>query len=63
MIKALLMFVGGNALWDKLVEFFGSSEAVVATAVAIAAIILIVRYFKEILWFAVIAYILWTLLH
>lgn len=63
MIKALLMFVGGNALWDKLVEFFGSPDAVVATAVAIAAIILIVKYFREILWFAVVAYILWMLLH
>ncbi|MBO4400940.1 MAG: hypothetical protein J5809_03740 [Selenomonadaceae bacterium] len=63
MIKAVLMFVFGNALWDKLVEFFGSPEAVVATAVAIIVIVLVVKFFKEIVGLVVIAYILWLLLH
>lgn len=63
MIKAVLMFVFGNALWDKLVEFFGSPEAVVATAVAIVVIVFVVKYFQEILWFVVVAYILWMLMH
>ncbi len=62
MVKALLMFVFGNAFWDKLVEFFGSPEAVVATAVAIVVIIFVVRFFKEILWFVVVAYILYMLM-
>ena len=61
MIKAMLMFVGGNALWDKLVEFFGSPDAVVLTAVAIAVIVLVVRFFKEVVGLIVIAYILWFL--
>lgn len=62
MIKAMLMFVFGNAFWDKLVEFFGSPDAVVLTALAIAAIILIVRFFKEVVGFIIIAYILWMFL-
>ncbi len=56
MIKALLMFVFGNAFWDKLVEIFGSPEAVVEVTIALLVVAFIVKYFKVIL--GVIAVIL-----
>ena len=56
MIKALLMFVFGNAFWDKLVEIFGSPEAVVEVTIALLVVAFIVKYFKVIL--GVIAIIL-----
>ncbi|MBQ7705070.1 MAG: hypothetical protein IJT73_06570 [Selenomonadaceae bacterium] len=58
MIKAILMFVGGNAFWDELVEFFGSTENVVAVSILLVAVILIIRYFKIILWIVLIIVIL-----
>lgn len=56
MIKTLLMFVFGNAFWDKLVEIFGSPEAVVEVTIALLVVAFIVKYFKVIL--GVIAVIL-----
>ena len=56
MIKALLMFVFGNAFWDKLVEIFGSPEAVVEVTIALLVVAFIIKYFKVIL--GVIAVIL-----
>lgn len=63
MVKAILMFVGGNALWDKLVDYFGSTEAVVEAAVGFLGLFLLVKFFKEIIGFAVIIFILWAILH
>lgn len=63
MVKAILMFVGGNALWDKLVDYFGSTEAVVEAAVIFLGLFLLVKFFKEIIGFAVIIFILWAILH
>ena len=56
MIKTLLMFVFGNAFWDKLVEIFGSPEAVVEVTIALLVVAFIIKYFKVIL--GVIAVIL-----
>ncbi len=56
MIKALLMFVFGNAFWDKLVEIFGSPEAVVEVTIVLLVVAFIIKYFKVIL--GVIAIIL-----
>ncbi len=63
MIKAILMFVGGNALWDKLVDYFGSTEAVVEVAIGFIGLFLLVKFFKEIIGFAVLIFILWAILH
>ena len=63
MIKALIMFVFGNALWDKLVEYFGSTDAVVEAAVAALIVALIIKFHKEILSFAIVILILWIIFH
>lgn len=63
MIKAILAFVGGNALWDKLVEYFGSTNAVIEVAIMLIGLFLLVKFFKEIIGFAVIIFILWAILH
>ena len=49
MIKSLIMFVFGNALWDKLVEIFGSTDAVVEATVTLIVAGLIVYYFRQII--------------
>jgi hypothetical protein len=43
------MFVFGNALWDKLVEIFGSTDAVVEATVTLIVAGLIVYYFRQII--------------
>ena len=63
MIKALIMFVFGNALWDKLVEYFGSPEAVVEVAVIIVIVALVIKFHKEIISFAIIIFLLWMIFH
>ncbi|MBR5914743.1 MAG: hypothetical protein IKZ58_10350 [Selenomonadaceae bacterium] len=63
MIKALIMFVFGNALWDKLVEYFGSTEAVVEAAIIAVIVALIIKFHKEILSFAIVILILWIIFH
>lgn len=62
MVKAILMFIGGNALWDKLVEFFGSTNAVIEATVIFLGLFLLVKFFKQIIGFAVIIFFLWMLL-
>ncbi len=49
MIKALITFIFGNALWDKLVEYFGSTEEVVTVAVLSIIAFLAIKYFKKFL--------------
>ena len=52
MIKSLIMFIFGNALWDKLVDYFGSPEAVIGAlfaAVAVALVAYIIKKIVEIL--------------
>jgi hypothetical protein len=63
MIKAVIMFVFGNAVWDKLVDYFGSTDAVVEAAVAAVIIALIIKFYKEILSFAIVILILWIIFH
>ncbi len=63
MIKAILMFVGGNALWDKLVEYFGSTDKVIEVAIIFLVLFTLVKFFKQIIGFAVIIFILWAILH
>ncbi|MBQ7476904.1 MAG: hypothetical protein IJT06_05870 [Selenomonadaceae bacterium] len=63
MIKAILMFVFGNALWDKLVEYFGSTDAVVEATVIVLVVALIVKFHKEIIGFAIVILILWMIFH
>ena len=63
MIKALIMFVFGNALWDKLVEYFGSTEAVVEATVIVLVVALIIKFHKVIIQFAIIILILWMIFH
>ncbi len=63
MIKVILMFVFGNALWDKLVEFFGSTEDVIFAAIVLVALIVVVKFFKQIVGLAVVIFILWMLFH
>ncbi len=58
MIKSLIMFIFGNALWDKLVDYFGSTEAVVEAAVILIFGIAIVWYFRVIIAVIVIILIL-----
>ncbi len=62
MIKSLIMFVFGNALWDKLVEIFGSPEAVIEVTIAVVAVAVIVKYFKVIIAVVVILFILLVIL-
>ena len=62
MIKSLIMFIFGNALWDKLVEIFGSTEAVVEVAIALIVLAVIVKYFKVILGVIVLILILSAIL-
>lgn len=66
MLKAIIMFVFGNALWDKLVEFFGSTEAVVEAAIELVLLAIAIKFLKQIVWlagFLVVAYIFWIFLH
>lgn len=63
MIKALLMFVFGNAFWDKLVEIFGSPEAVVEVTIALLVVAFIVKYFKVILGVIAVILILAAVFH
>ena len=63
MIKALLMFVFGNALWDYLVEIFGSTTNVVTAAVILIVLFLVIRYFKEIIGFIILMFILYLIFH
>ena len=44
--KALLVFVFGNAFWDKLVDFFGSTDEIICMTIEILAVALIVKFFK-----------------
>ena len=62
MIKPLIMFIFGNALWDKLVEIFGSTEAVVEVTIALIVLAVIVKYFKVILGVIVLILILSAIL-
>ena len=63
MIKTILLFVGGNALWDKIVEYFGSVEAVVEATVILIGLFLFLKFFKGIIGFAVMIFILWAIFH
>lgn len=63
MIKAILTFVFGNALWDKLVEYFGSTDAVIEAAIVVLIVGLIIKFHKEIISFAIVILILWAIFH
>ena len=63
MIKALLIFVFGNAFWDKLVEIFGSPEAMVEVTIALLVVAFIVKYFKVILGVIAVILILAAVFH
>ena len=63
MIKALIMFLFGNALWDKLVEYFGSTDAVIEAGIIAVIVALLIKFFKEIIGLAIILFILWIILH
>lgn len=58
MIKSLITFVFGNALWDMLVGCFGSPEAVVGAAVIILGALLVIYIIKKIIEVLISAYIL-----
>jgi hypothetical protein len=62
MIKAIILFFGSNALWDKLVEFFGSTEAVVEVGILVVVVALIIKFHEQIIGFAIIAFILYMIL-
>ena len=61
MIKAIIMFFFGNALWDKLVEYFGSTEAVIEVGIIILIGALIIKFHKEIIGLAILIFILWMI--
>ncbi len=63
MIKAIIMFVFGNALWDKLVDYFGSTDAVIEAAIIVLAVALFIKFHKEIIGFAIVIIILWAIFH
>jgi hypothetical protein len=63
MIKALIVFLFSNAIWDKLVEYFGSTEAVVEAGILALIVILIIKFFKQAVTFAILMFILWMILH
>ena len=52
MIKLLFTFVFGNALWDYLVAYFGSTEAVVEISVVVLAALIIIRFHEQIILIA-----------
>jgi len=62
MIKALIMFLFGNAFWDKLVEYFGSTDAVIEVGIIVVIVALVIKFYKEIVLFAVLLFILWFIL-
>ena len=62
MIKAIIMFVFGNAVWDWLVEFFGSTEDVVKVALLTVIVFMCIKFFKQfIIGVAVIAAIVFVM--
>ncbi len=63
MIKGLIMFLFGNALWDKLVEYFGSTEAVVEAGIIVIIFALLIKFHEEIIGFAILIFILWIIFH
>lgn len=63
MIKALIMFVFGNALWDKLVDYFGSPEAVVGATVIVLVVALMIKFYKVVIGIAILIFILWMIFH
>lgn len=63
MIKAIIMFFFGNALWDKLVEFFGSTDAVIEVGVIVLIIALVIKFHEEIIGLAILIFILWMIFH
>ena len=50
MIKMLFTFVFGNALWDYLVAFFGSTQAVVEISIFLLAAIIIVKFREQVFY-------------
>lgn len=59
MLKTIFLFVFGNAFWDKLVEFFGSTDAVIEAAVLLLLLVFCVKFFREIAGLAAVILILW----
>ena len=60
-MKILLSFVFGNALWDYLVEYFGSTEAVVEAALIVIGLVLFIKFHKEIFGIALVIIILYAI--
>ena len=48
MIKSLITFIFGNALWDMIVGYFGSPEAVIEAALVLFGVILAAYIVKKI---------------
>ncbi|MBQ6976065.1 MAG: hypothetical protein IJQ16_05900 [Selenomonadaceae bacterium] len=63
MIKGIIMFLFGNALWDKLVEYFGSTDAVIEAGIVVVVIALLIKFHEEIIGLAILLFILWAIFH
>ena len=63
MIKALIMFIFGNAIWDKLVEYFGSTDAVIEAGIIVVIIAFMIKFYKVITGLAVLVVILLVILN
>ena len=63
MIKALIMFLFGNAIWDKLVEYFGSTDAVVEAGIIVIIIALAIKFYKVIIGLVILIFILLMILN
>ena len=61
MIKMLFTFVFGNALWDYLVAFFGSTQAVVEISIFLLAAIIIVKFREQVFYIIFVAVVLYFL--
>ena len=55
MIKLIFTFVFGNALWDYLVAYFGSTQAVVEVGLILVAAIAIFKFREQIIFIVLIA--------
>ena len=55
MIKLIFTFLFGNALWDYLVAYFGSTQAVVEAGLVLVAAILIFKFREQVIFIVLVA--------
>ncbi len=55
MIKLIFTFLFGNALWDYLVAYFGSTQAVVKAGLVLVAAILIFKFREQVIFIVLVA--------